>query len=294
MECIVKICANVCCIITAFFDIRPGNPVPLLYSICIKTIKFIKNLDFICWHTEVCKDVPQLPYIFLNMLHKVLSQLAVFSSNLVNNNLVEHGDNGSNLIITLVMKIIKFVLRFFNKMDNHILEGLFPDSVPNFTPQDANPKHQAANAISATAGESAGKIKIKTSPPGTPACERTSKKQKVKTAAGAKDFTKAGLFRCKEGTPFLELFPTNLSKKYCSFFCFHNKKCTKPKQTCNFEHIGKWDKIPANDQSKILAHCHATQGTKVWLNAETFAKHKATVPDKFAYLLGDGKGPKSA
>jgi hypothetical protein len=57
--------------------------------------------------------------------------------------------------------------------------------------------------------------------------------------------------------------------------------------------IRKWDRIPANDQSKILAHCHATQGTKVWLNAETFAKHKATVPDKFAYILGDGKGPKS-
>jgi hypothetical protein len=60
MECIVKICANVCCVITAFFDIRPGNPVPLLYSICIKTIEFIKNLDFIRWHAEVHKDVPQL------------------------------------------------------------------------------------------------------------------------------------------------------------------------------------------------------------------------------------------
>jgi hypothetical protein len=38
MDCIVKICANVCCVITALFDIRPGNPVPLLYRICIKTI----------------------------------------------------------------------------------------------------------------------------------------------------------------------------------------------------------------------------------------------------------------
>jgi hypothetical protein len=61
MECIVKICANICCVITAFFDIRPSNPVPLLYSICIKTIKFVKNLDFIHWHVEVCGDVPQLP-----------------------------------------------------------------------------------------------------------------------------------------------------------------------------------------------------------------------------------------
>jgi hypothetical protein len=78
MECIVKICANICCMITAFSDIRPSNPVPLLYSICIKTIEFVKNLDFIGWHAEVRGDVPQLPYIFLNMLQKVLSQLAVF------------------------------------------------------------------------------------------------------------------------------------------------------------------------------------------------------------------------
>jgi hypothetical protein len=45
---------------------------------------------------------------------------------------------------------------------------------------------------------------------------------------------------------------------------------------------------------KILPHCHATQGKKVWLNDNTFAKHRATVLNQFAYLLGDLKGPKSA
>jgi hypothetical protein len=98
MDCIVKICANVCCVITALFDIRPGNPV-LLYKICIKTIGFIKHLDFICWYEDVCKSVPQLQYIFLNMLHQVLAQLTSFSTNLANNNLIEHGDNGTKLII---------------------------------------------------------------------------------------------------------------------------------------------------------------------------------------------------
>ena len=43
MDCIVKICANVCCVITALFDIRAGNPVPLLYSVCIKTIEVVKS-----------------------------------------------------------------------------------------------------------------------------------------------------------------------------------------------------------------------------------------------------------
>ena len=47
MECIVKICANVCCVVTAFYDIDGSNPVPFLYSVCIKTIDFVKHLDFI-------------------------------------------------------------------------------------------------------------------------------------------------------------------------------------------------------------------------------------------------------
>jgi hypothetical protein len=147
------------------------------------------------------------------------------------------------------------------------------------------------NAVAPVAKNAALKVKPD-SPPGTPDHERTGKKRKVKPAG--KDFTKAGLFHCKEGTPIAELFPNNLEKKLCSFFLFHDKKCSKPNQACDFEHIGKWDKIPAADQMKILEHCHTTQGKKVWLDAETFAKHKITVPEKFTYLLGDSNGPMSA
>ena len=64
MECIVKICANVCCVITAIFDIWAGNPIPLLYSICIKTVEVTGHPDFIKWHAKVHDKVPQLPYIF--------------------------------------------------------------------------------------------------------------------------------------------------------------------------------------------------------------------------------------
>jgi hypothetical protein len=170
------------------------------------------------------------------------------------------------------------------------MEGSVPNSVPNFTPCDANPK--ILNLVTSVDEIANLKVKPKALPPGTPACERTGKKQKVKTAA--KDFTKAGLFRCKEGTQIAELFPNDLEKKLCSFFTFHEKKYSKPNQACNFEHIGKWDKIPAADQAKILEHCHATQGKKVWLDADTFMKHKVTVPDKYTYLLGDSTGPKSA
>ena len=91
LDCFVKTCANVCCVITALFDIRAGNPVPLLYSVCIKTIEVFKHPEFIKWHNKVHDKVLQLPYIFLNTLHKVLSQFASFLTNSVNNSLVEHG-----------------------------------------------------------------------------------------------------------------------------------------------------------------------------------------------------------
>ncbi len=61
MDCIVKVCANICCMITALFDVRTENPIPLLYSICIKTIEVIKHPEFIKWHNDVHGKVPQLP-----------------------------------------------------------------------------------------------------------------------------------------------------------------------------------------------------------------------------------------
>jgi hypothetical protein len=62
MECVVKICANVCCVVTTLFDIDGSNPVLLLFSMCIKMINFVKNLDFIQWHGIVCARVSQLPF----------------------------------------------------------------------------------------------------------------------------------------------------------------------------------------------------------------------------------------
>ncbi len=121
MDCIVKVCANICCVIAAHFDVRMGNPVPLLYSICIKTIEVIKHPEFIKWHNDVHGKIPQLPYIFLNMLHKVLTQLASFLTNLVKNNSVKHGNDGFKLTITLVLKNVKFVTRFFSNVENHAL-----------------------------------------------------------------------------------------------------------------------------------------------------------------------------
>ena len=121
--------------------------------------------------------------------------------------------------------------RFFDRIDNHILKGTNPEVIPKFTPKDANPKYQIASVIASLDQgglDLSKKSKPETSPPSTPARKKAPKKQKLKPAVGAKDFTKAGLFHCKEWCPPTKIFHSDLSKKYCSFLCFHNKKCTKP------------------------------------------------------------------
>jgi hypothetical protein len=81
------------------------------------------------------------------MLHQVLAQLTGFSTNSVNNNLIKLGDDGAKLVTTSIQKVVKYVVRFFDRMDNHILEGTYPDAIPKFTPRDANPKYQIASVI---------------------------------------------------------------------------------------------------------------------------------------------------
>jgi hypothetical protein len=64
-------------------------------------------------------------------------------------------------------------------------------------------------------------------------------------------------------------------------------------QSCELDHVGRLDRVPPEDQKKILEHCHASKGKKVWLDADIFAKHNIIIPKKFIYLLGDVRGPKS-
>ncbi len=84
------------------------------------------------------------------MLQQVLSQFAIYSTNTVNINLFEHGDNGANVSTVQLLKIAKLVARFFVQMENHILEGSYPDTVPTFTPRDAIPNHKVPSVIVAT------------------------------------------------------------------------------------------------------------------------------------------------
>ncbi len=89
----------------------------------------------------------------------------------MNNILVELRNNGAELTITLVLKIVQYVTMFFSNMDNHVMEGLVSKSIPNFTPCNANPKYQAAEISPPVSDISALKVKPGTLPLGTPACK---------------------------------------------------------------------------------------------------------------------------
>ena len=70
-------------------------------------------------------------------------------------------------------------------MENHILEGTYPDTIPKFTPRDANPKYKdessKVESVIGTIGNKArailNKSKPDTLPPGAPANDRKTKKQ---------------------------------------------------------------------------------------------------------------------
>jgi len=74
-------------------------------------------------------------------------------------------------------------------MENHILEGTYPDVIPKFTPKDANPKYHITSVIASI--DQGGldlckKVKPEASPPAVPARERVQKRQKLSPFLGRK------------------------------------------------------------------------------------------------------------
>ena len=52
---------------------------------------------------------------------------------------------------------MKYVARFFDRMDNHILEGTYPNVFPKFTPREAAAVAASAAAAAESAAVEAGK-----------------------------------------------------------------------------------------------------------------------------------------
>ncbi len=294
MQCIVRIAVNVCGFVRAFFDVEKGMQ-PFIYQLCNKTIDCITQQEFTHWYNANKSRMPHLPYYFLNMLQHVFAQQAKFSANSLNTYKVEHGDNGSTLIIKVLDQTVKYSVHFFKRISDHVAEDTVPSSIPRFTPAHAHPSNQIATITTsiamATIGQDYTKKKLHASPPGTPSKERRNKKARGLKPTGSTDQTKLGLFYSKEGIKPEDLFPSRLESTPCAFFCFQNKKSTQPHSSCPRPHNVKWDTIKPDDQAKILKH-FSDMGNG-WLDAKTFNKHKIEIPENYAFLLGDASGPKA-
>jgi hypothetical protein len=58
----------------------------------------------------------------------------------------------------------------------------------------------------------------------------------------------------------------------------------------NGKHYTNWKNLPDDDKVILLKHMESTG--LLWLDTETFKKHKITIPPKYTHLLGNATGPK--
>jgi hypothetical protein len=171
-------------------------------------------------------------------------------------------------------------------MADHVAKDSTLTGVPRFTSTQFNP-NIITQIADPTLKENADPKKKKSdnSPPGTPT---RVKKTKLKPTDNVNK-GKQGIFHAKEGIALNELFPADLEKTPCAFFCFQGKKCTKPKSSCGRLHAMSFNQIEPNDKTKILKHFDKTGNA--WLDAETFQRHKIDIPPDYFNLLGDMSGP---
>ncbi len=65
-------------------------------------------------------------------IHQLFQNLALFSQNSVNTNLVEPGATGNKLNISNVVVAVKFAVKFWKKMNDHIEDDTVPKENPSF------------------------------------------------------------------------------------------------------------------------------------------------------------------
>ncbi len=69
------------------------------------------------------------------------------------------------------------------------------------------------------------------------------------------------------------------------------KKCNLPHHLFkNGKHYTNWENIANEDKITLLKHMDSTG--LMWLNAETYEKHKITIAPKCTHLLGNANGSK--
>jgi hypothetical protein len=110
MEDVAMTCANMCGMQLVIIIIAAGKP--LLFQYAYKMIHFSKNKKIVCWYACNAQQLVHLPMLFMAKLHQFFQNLALFSQNSINTNLVEHGAISDLLDIRNVSIAVKFAAKF--------------------------------------------------------------------------------------------------------------------------------------------------------------------------------------
>ncbi len=223
-----------------------------------------------------------LPMLFMAKLHQFFQNLALFSQNCVNTNLVEHSTTGDELDIRNVSIVVKFAAMFWKKVNDHIKDDTIPKVIPSFAcAMFVEPASgivaPAPVAVNKSTTTSTASIGAKGKKYGN---EPSKKKQKWETSNKS---LKMGLFHMEIGATMATALPEKgkLKEDICMDFCCHDKKCNFPHLLCrNGKHYTTWKNVPNKDKAVLLTHMDKKK--KMWLNAKTFARHKVTIAPKFS------------
>jgi hypothetical protein len=292
MEDVCMTCANMCRVQLAIVDVSKSKP--LLYQFAWKIIKFIENnkKKLGCATTETQSRI--FPMVFMSKIHHFFQHLANFSQNSLNMNKDKVGDSAFET--KLVKTGVKLGAKFINKMIKHVEDNLLPKDIPAFAKSlfvkqttggiitlvatNTNAKNQEGATVS---GEG-NKCKSDGDEPG----KRKSRKEFSDKSL------KMGLFHIRKGAPVAKALPDKgkLKDKVCLDFRSHKKKCNYPHQLCKHrKHYTNWKNVPKEDKPVLLSHMNETG--LMWLDAETFEKHKQTqaILAEFAHVLGNATSP---
>jgi hypothetical protein len=292
MKDIAMMCANMYGMQLAIINIAAGKP--LLFQYPYKLICFIENKKIAHWYACNAQQLVHLPMLFMAKLHQCFQNLALFSQNSINTNLVEHGATGDKLDIRNVSIAVKFAAKFWKKMNNHIKDDTVPKEIPSFAhtmfvEPTSGIVAAASVAIDKSTATSTASIGAKGKKYGN---EPSKKKQKRETSNKS---LKIGLFHMEKGATVATALPEKgkLKGDICMDFCCHDKKCNFPHLLCrNGKHYTTWKNVPDKDKAVLLTHMDGKK--KMWLNANMFARHKVTIAPEFSHLLGDALGPKQS
>jgi hypothetical protein len=300
MEDVAMTCANMCGVQLAIVDVSTNKP--LLYQFALKMIKFIENKNTRTWMRDNMDAIAHLPMVFMGKTHQFFQHLASFSQNSINTNKVELGL--ADLDERHIKTAIKLAAKFFKKMVDHIDDNSVPKEVPTFAkslfveqtsgrfaiaPPAIAPAPKSNPTVQPTTSKEGGKRKTNGDEPAVvvPGNKKPRKEFSDKSL-------KMGIFHVKAGTPAAKALPDKKlltdGAGICLDFCSQDKKCNFPHQLCkNGKHYTNWKNVP--DADKIILFKHMDSTGLMWFDAATFEKHKITIPNAYAHLLGDATGP---